>query len=80
MVTFPRTITFAAFILNMTYKQLIDKLNTIPPERLNDDVTVWDYWTKEFIPVCRLVENKEGNAHLDTDVLDYGHFVLELKN
>ena len=46
----------------------------------HDDVTVWDYWQKEFTPVCSLVENKENDAHLDTDVLDYGHYVLELKN
>jgi len=64
----------------MTYKQLLEKLQHIPTERLNDDVTVWDYWQKEFTPVCKLVENKENDAHLDTDVLDYGHYVLELKN
>lgn len=64
----------------MTYKQLLDKLNTIPPERLNDTVTVWDYWQNEFTPVANLVQNKEDSKHLDTDVLDYGHFVLELKN
>jgi hypothetical protein len=64
----------------MTYKQLLEKLQQIPTERLNDDVTVWDYWQKEFTPVCSLVENKENDAHLDTDVLDYGHYVLELKN
>ena len=64
----------------MTYKQLIDKLQSIPPERLNDTVTVWDYWADEFIPVANLAQNKEDSKHLDTDVLDYGHFVLELKN
>lgn len=64
----------------MTYKQLLDKLNTIAPERLNDDVTVWDYWQNEFVPVANLVQNKEDSKHLDTDALDYGHFVLELKN
>lgn len=66
----------------MTYKQLIDKLNTIPPERLNDAVTVyiWDYWHNEFIPVANLAQNKEDSKHLDTDVFDYGYFVLEMKN
>ena len=64
----------------MTYKQLLDKLNTIPPERLNDTVTVWDYWQNEFTPVANLAQNKEDSKHLDTDVLDYGHFVLEMKN
>ena len=64
----------------MTYKQLLENLQQIPPERLNDDVTVWDYWTNEFTPVAKLVQNKRRSGHLDTDVLDYGHFVLELKN
>lgn len=64
----------------MTYKQLLEKLQQMPPDRLQDDVTVWDYWTGEFIPVAGIVENKENNPHLDTDVLDYGHRVLELKN
>jgi hypothetical protein len=64
----------------MTYKQLLDKLQQIPSERLNDNVTVWDYWADEFVPVAKLVQNKEDSKHLDTDVLDYGHFVLELKN
>lgn len=53
----------------MTYKQLLDKLNTIDHERLNDTVTVWDYWQNEFTPVANLVENKF-----------LSHFVLELKN
>jgi hypothetical protein len=70
----------------MTYKELLEKLQQLPPERLNDDVTVWvntflvtDYWADEFVPVAKLVENKQGSLP-DTDVLDYGHFVLELKN
>lgn len=64
----------------MTYKQLIDQLNKLPPNRLNDDVTVWNCWNDEFVPISAIVENKEGSEILDTDVLDYGHFVLELKN
>ena len=64
----------------MTYKELLEKLQQLPPDRLNDTVTVWDYWTSEFVPVAKLVENVEDSMHLDTDVLDYGHFVLELKN
>jgi hypothetical protein len=64
----------------MTYKQLLDKLNAIDHERLNDDVTVWDYWADEFVPVANLTQNKKDSKQLDTNVLDYGHFVLELKN
>jgi phage terminase Nu1 subunit (DNA packaging protein) len=64
----------------MTYKQLFDKLQQIPSERLNDDVTVWDYWADEFVAVANLTQNKKDSKQLDTNVLDYGHFVLELKN
>ena len=64
----------------MTYKQLLEKLNKLPPERLNDTVTVWDYWNNEFKPISALCENSEGSMILDTDVLDYGHVVLELNN
>ena len=63
----------------MTYKQLLEKLQTIPADRLDDTVTVWNFWEDEFTPVCALAENKEGGG-LDTDVLDYAHFVLEMKN
>lgn len=63
----------------MTYKQLIEKLSTLPTERLNDTVTVWDFWKGEFCPVVAAPVNKKGGA-FDTDVLDYGHIVLELKN
>jgi len=64
----------------MTYKRLIEKLQLLPPERLNDTVTVWNAWNDEFTPVCGLTENKEGSEILDTNVLDYGHVVLELSN
>ena len=64
----------------MTYKRLIEKLQLLPPERLNDTVTVWNVWTDEFTPVCGLNENKEGSKIFDTNVLDYGHAVLELSN
>jgi hypothetical protein len=64
----------------MTYKRLIEKLSTLTPERLNDTVTVWNAWEDEFTPICGLTENKEGSETLDTNVLDYGHAVLELNN
>ena len=64
----------------MTYKQLLDKLQSIPPERLNDTVTVWDYGADEFFAVANLTQNKKDSKQLDTDVLDYGHFVLEMNN
>jgi phage terminase Nu1 subunit (DNA packaging protein) len=64
----------------MTYKQLLEKLQQIPSERLNDDVTVWDYWADEFVAVANLTQNKKDSKHLDTNVLDYEHYVLELNN
>lgn len=79
MVNFQKTITLALFIPNMTYKQLLEKLQTIPADRLDDTVTVWNYWEDEFIPVSALAKNTEGGS-LYTNVLDYGHYVLELKN
>ena len=79
MVNFQKTITLALFIPKMTYKQLLEKLQQIPADRLDDTVTVWNFWEDEFIPVSALAKNTEGGG-LDTDVLDYGHYVLELKN
>lgn len=49
----------------------------MPPERLNDDVTVWDSGHDVFIPVLSIVQNNPDSL-LDTDVLDYEHFVLEV--
>lgn len=63
----------------MTYKQLLEKLQKIPADRLDDTVTTWDVWNNEFIPVAAFAVNKQGGG-LDTDVLDYGHYVLELSN
>jgi hypothetical protein len=67
-------------IVRMTYKQLLEKLQQLPADRLNDTVTVWNVWEDEFTPVSGAPVNKEGSETLDTDVLDYGHIVLELNN
>ena len=66
--------------MRMTYKQLLDKLQELPADRLNDTVTVWNVWENEFTPVSGAPVNKEGSETLDTNVLDYGHIVLELNN
>lgn len=66
--------------MRMTYKQLLEKLQQLPADRLNDTVTVWNVWEDEFTPVSGAPVNKEGSETLDTDVLDYGHIVLELNN
>ena len=56
----------------MTYRDLLQKLNSIPSERLDDTVTVHDTYQGEYIAVIDFVQS-------DTDVLDAGHYVLELK-
>ena len=35
----------------MTYKQLIEKLQSLSPEQLEQTVIVWNVWTDELIPV-----------------------------
>ena len=58
---------FAKLITNMTYKQLIEKLQAFSPEQLEQTVTVWNVWTDEHIPVAGIPKNKTK-------------IVLELKN
>ena len=58
---------FAKLITNMTYKQLIEKLQTFSPEQLEQTVTVWNVWTDEHISVAAIPKNKTK-------------IVLELKN
>ena len=55
----------------MTYKQLRDKLNAMPLDRLNDNVTVYDPHSDEYIAAIDFYQS-------DTDVLDNGHYVLSL--
>jgi hypothetical protein len=56
----------------MTYRELLQMLNKIPSERLDDTVTVHDTYGDEYIAAVDFVQS-------DTDVLDEGHYVLELK-
>jgi hypothetical protein len=60
----------------MNYKQLIEKLNTLPPERLEDNVVVYDETIDEFLPI---VDSETANPDT-TDVLDEGHFYLIITN
>ena len=59
----------------MTYKQLLEQLQQLSPERLEDTVTVHDPYQDEMIAVI----HTETAAFDDTDVLDPGHFYLVLK-
>lgn len=59
----------------MTYKDLLNVLNSLPPERLNDTVTVFDPYEDEFISVVHTEIATDEN----TDVLDVRHLFLVLK-
>jgi len=58
----------------MTYAQLIEALGTIPFDRLNDTVTIYEPYSDEYIPAVHTSEVTD-----DQDVLDPGHFVIVLK-
>lgn len=57
----------------MTYRELLQVLNSIPPERLDDTVTVHDTCGDEYIAAIDFIRNENNN------VLDDGHYFLELK-
>jgi hypothetical protein len=59
----------------MTYKQLLEELQELPPERLEDIVTVHDPYEDRMIAVVYTGTAEED----DCDVLDPGHFFLVLK-
>ena len=59
----------------MTYKELIEQLQQLPPERLEDTVTVHDPYEDEMIAAV----HAETATEDDIDVLDPGHFYLVLK-
>jgi len=57
----------------MTYKELLEQLQSLTPEQLNQTVTIKDVFHDEFHGV-------EETAFTDetVDVLDEGHFYLML--
>ena len=57
----------------MTYRELLKLLNSIPSERLDDNVTVHDTCGDEYIAAIDFIRNE------NSDVLDDGHYFLELK-
>ena len=60
----------------MTYRQLIEALGTIPTDRLDDTVTVYDPDRDDFCGV-----NHTSTALAEhNDVLDPGHFYLVIKS
>ena len=59
----------------MTYKQLLEQLQQLSPERLEDTVTVYDSYTDEY---TASIDTNVANEEF-CDVLDQGHFYLILK-
>ena len=56
----------------MTYAQMKEWLETLESENLQQDATVYDPVTQEYIPVEKMARM------CDTDVLDEGHPVIIL--
>ena len=59
----------------MTYKQLLDKLNEIPTDRLNDQIAVNIHATNDTYNV-RTLDMATNSDHLSLG-LEVGHFYLE---
>lgn len=59
----------------MTYKELLNELLKLNPERLEDTVTVYEPYEDEYISVIDTDQAVESQC----DVLDDGHFVLIMK-
>jgi len=60
----------------MTYRQLQEELQKLPPERLDDTVTIYDPDVDEF---CGVAYTETANS-INNDVLDNGHFYLVLNS
>ncbi len=59
----------------MTYQQLLQRIQSMPTERLHDTVTVYDPYEDEYIAVIGTDVCDEA----DNDVLDHNHLYLILK-
>ena len=59
----------------MTYKELLNELLKLNPERLEDTVTVYEPYEDEYISVI----DTDKVVETQCDVLDDGHFVLIMK-
>ena len=57
-----------------TYGELLEKLNSLHPSRLQDTVTVYDEDSGEYKPVVATATAEEKT----NDVLDDGHFYLAI--
>ena len=59
----------------MTYQDLLDRIQQLPPDRLQDTVTVYDPYEDEYIAVIGTDVCDEA----DNDVIDHNHLYLILK-
>ena len=59
----------------MTYQELLDRIKQLPPDRLQDTVTVYDPYEDEYIAVIGTDVCDEA----DNDVIDHNHLYLILK-
>jgi hypothetical protein len=60
---------------DMTYKELLEKIQQLPADRLDDSVTIYDPLTQEYCGVLGAFLADE----YDTDVLDPGHLFIVKK-
>jgi hypothetical protein len=60
---------------HITYAQLLEKLNSLPKERLEDTVTIYDATNDQYQAVFSLAIAGSHN-----DVLDEGHLYLACLN
>jgi hypothetical protein len=58
----------------LTYRSLLEKLKTLPEDKLDDDVTL--YANDEFVPAEQFVYNPEGVENDEDDRLDPGHWYI----
>jgi hypothetical protein len=59
----------------MTYQDLLDRIQQLPPDRLQDTVTVYDPYEDEYIAAIGTDVCDEA----DNDVIDHNHLYLILK-
>lgn len=59
----------------MTYQDLLDRIQQLPPDRLQDTVTVYDPYEDEYIAVIGTDVCDEA----DNDVIDHNQLYLILK-
>ena len=62
----------------MTYRELLRQLSELPPERLEDDVTVYMVLADETIEVATTFTVTESDPQ--AGILDEGHFVLQIND